>query len=468
MNYIINDLPHFNKTADPSGRIQKLLTKNMNPVRIVPGRLKINFIDYVLKQGLFDNKSEDEQNKNAANDIIGAENDLFTFQREMSHYSNNLRNILYIMGKNLGFSNGELTDFITDVGLIGVFKKAVEGLITSSKDSKTKKEVNTMVEFKDTDGTETGTVTKGEEITNLIRDIYITSLTGYVDVSSDGSYSFSNSYKDSVILSSLDDMISGNFFGNLSDGIIDTARETINYSGKAADVANKIKQGNKDDSMIAQATDALTKLASTKLVVPKVWDTSSASSSIELVFKLKAPFGDRHTIFNTVLSPFAMLLCLAIPQQSVNLGFAMPYILAVDSPGVVQSPACVITSMTYTRGGDSNLWSVDGLPLEMTIHLTLEDVFDNIYLPTTTKIYEGMTKALNSNPLFYSFLNNITGYSPSSASISEKIGGAISNFMFNALNSPISYIETEFEKKKDTSGASKGGKLFTTMKDFFS
>jgi hypothetical protein len=258
-------------------------------------------------------------------------------------------------------------------------------------------------------------------------------------------------------------MISGNFFGGIAEGVIDTAREAMNYANGVDKVASKIKAGNSSDT-VKTAANALSKIASTKLVVPKVWENSSASSSIELVFKLKAPFGDRHTIFNTVLAPFGMLLCLALPQQSVNLGYSMPYILAVDSPGVIQSPACVITSLTYTRGGDSNLFSVDGLPLEMTVHITLEDIFDNVYLPTSTKLYDGLTVGLNSNPIFYSFLNNITGYSPASETISGKVGGAINNFLFNALNSPISYVESVFEKNKD----SDKGKFLNTLVDFFS
>ena len=300
----------------------------------------------------------------------------------------------------------------------------------------------------------TSTLLKGAD---FLKNIFVSSLIGYIDVSSEGEYSFTSSYKDSILLSTLDEVMTGSFFSGIIGNVAEGAKEITNYAS-----ASTLKYYDKDkDTIKGKAMNALKTVAGSRILIPKVWDNSTASSSINLTFKLKAPFGDRFTVFSTVLVPFVLLLALALPKQSIKLGYSMPFVLAIDAPSVIQSAACVITSFTYARGGDSNLYSIDGLPLEMSVQLSVEDVFDSMFLPDTAKNSDRLSKALNSNPLFYSFLNNISGYSPSAGSVSKKVAKYFESGIFNIFNNSISFVENAFEKAKNES-------IISKIADFFS
>jgi hypothetical protein len=145
--------------------------------------------------------------------------------------------------------------------------------------------------------------------------------------------------------------MTGSFFSGILGNIAEGTREITNYAS-----ASSLKRYDKDKgSITGKAMNALKTVAGSKILIPKVWENSTASSSINLTFKLKAPFGDRFTVFSTVLVPFVLLLALALPKQSIKLGYSMPFVLAIDAPSVIQSAACVITSFTYTRGGEKKL-----------------------------------------------------------------------------------------------------------------
>lgn len=456
MQYVINNLPTFCKNSDPNGRIHSITKRNMLPIKIIPGRLKIAFLDYVLEQGVFDPEGEGDDDKKVkkAEDISkalnGDKNDLFTFSREMVDYAKTVRTLIFTMGQNIGFSNGELTQYISEIGFADLFTNLASWEGKSKGQAMTENEKNNMESAKESP---TSTLLKGAD---FLKNIFVSSLIGYVDVSSEGEYSFTSSYKDSILLSSLDEVMAGSFFSGILGNIAEGTKEITNYAS-----ASSLKRYDKDkDSITGKAMNALKTVAGSKILIPKVWENSTASSSINLTFKLKAPFGDRFTVFSTVLVPFVLLLALALPKQSIKLGYSMPFVLAIDAPSVIQSAACVVTSFTYTRGGDSNLYSIDGLPLEMSVQLAIEDVFDSMFLPDISKNSDRLSKALNSNPLFYSFLNNISGYSPSAGSVSTKVARYFENGIFNLFNNAISFVENSFEQAKDES-------IISKIADFF-
>ena len=97
----------------------------------------------------------------------------------------------------------------------------------------------------------------------------------------------------------------------------------------------------------------------------------------------------------------------------------------------------------------------------MSVQLSVEDVFDSMFLPDTAKNSDRLSKTLNSNPLFYSFLNNISGYSPSAGSVSTKVAKYFESGIFNLFNNSISFVENAFEKAKNES-------IISKIADFFS
>ena len=62
----------------------------------------------------------------------------------------------------------------------------------------------------------------------------------------------------------------------------------------------------------------------------------------------------------------------------------------------------VIQSLTIERGGDDRLWSVDGLPLEVNVTITIQDMYSTTALTKNSKLV-GFNAGLNS------YLDNMAG-----------------------------------------------------------
>jgi hypothetical protein len=271
MQYVINDLPTFCKNSDPNGRINSITKRNMLPIKIIPGRLKIAFLDYVLEQGVFDQEGEldDDKKVKKAEDISkalnGDKNDLFTFSREMVDYAKTVRTLIFVMGQNIGFSNGELTQYISEIGFADLFTNLASWEGKSKGQGMTENEKNNMESAQESP---TSTLLKGAD---FLKNIFVSSLIGYVDVSSEGEYSFTSSYKDSILLSSLDEVTSGSFFSGILGGklgnIAEGTREITNYAS-----ASSLKRYDKDkDSITGKAMNALKTVAGSKILIPKVF-----------------------------------------------------------------------------------------------------------------------------------------------------------------------------------------------------
>lgn len=69
---------------------------------------------------------------------------------------------------------------------------------------------------------------------------------------------------------------------------------------------------------------------------------------------------------------------------------------------MISSDLALITDLTWTRGGDADLWTKDGLPRSISCTLTISDLYP----------YLAMTKRysfLSANPSYTVFLDSLAG-----------------------------------------------------------
>lgn len=135
---------------------------------------------------------------------------------------------------------------------------------------------------------------------------------------------------------------------------------------------------------------------------PELWEDSGFSKSVSINFEFISPYGDPESIYQHVYVPFLALLCFAMPRQADYNGYVSPFFVRADVPGVFTIDFGMISSMTWTRGGNSDLWSKDGLPLAISGTISIEDLYP----------YMAMTKRLSymsANPNYSSFLNSFAG-----------------------------------------------------------
>lgn len=169
------------------------------------------------------------------------------------------------------------------------------------------------------------------------------------------------------------------------------------FAGAVLDVGKMA--GSTDTSSLIQQFNTTNGM---NVKYPELWEDSGFSKSVSINFEFISPYGDPESIYQHVYVPFLALLCFAMPRQADYNGYVSPFFVRADVPGVFTTDFGMISSMTWTRGGNSDLWSKDGLPLAISGTISIDDLYP----------YMAMTKRLSymsANPNYSSFLNSFAG-----------------------------------------------------------
>lgn len=132
--------------------------------------------------------------------------------------------------------------------------------------------------------------------------------------------------------------------------------------------------------VIGGLVGALTEnLDGSQMYYPDIWQNSTFDRSYSLEFKFYSPYGDPESIFHSVYLPFLGLLTMALPLQDSYYSYTQPFIVRASCPGVFECEMGVIRSISIERGGDKT-FTRDNLPREITVRMTLSDMYPNLLL----------------------------------------------------------------------------------------
>lgn len=163
-----------------------------------------------------------------------------------------------------------------------------------------------------------------------------------------------------------DDLI--NNYG--SQELIDSAMNTIK------EISDKYLNGNQLFEDIAG--NFATVACGGKLIFPEIWSDSDYSKSYNINIKLRTPDGDKLSWFMNIYVPLAHLICMTAPQQSSESGpngYITPFLVRGFYKGLFNCDMGIITDLSITKGKDK-AWTLDGLPTEVDVSLTLKDLYN--------------------------------------------------------------------------------------------
>ena len=104
------------------------------------------------------------------------------------------------------------------------------------------------------------------------------------------------------------------------------------------------------------------------------------------------PYGNRLAYYLDICVPLMHLLALGIPRQSSANTYSSPFLVKAYVEGVFTCNMGLVTNMTITRGANDSSMTIDGLPTEVDVNITLQD------------LYCELTMTPQSSPLL--FINN--------------------------------------------------------------
>ena len=200
------------------------------------------------------------------------------------------------------------------------------------------------------------------------------------------SESFSNQTSESMIANALD--TGSNLmkeFAFLTSGaganIFNMAQANTGEWVKAQ--SEQINQVIKDDGIKRFLNRILTSSATIitggNLVFPNIWQSSSFNRDFNIEITLATPYGDRESIFLEIFVPLMFLLALVLPRQATVNSYVTPFLVRANVPGFFNCEMGMVRDMQITRGGaDNTAWSVEGLPTEVTVSLSIEDLYSSL------------------------------------------------------------------------------------------
>ena len=222
----------------------------------------------------------------------------------------------------------------------------------------------------------------------------------YIDPNSSDTESLSNECGDSMLKSIFDN--GSNMFKEmgfiLNSGGIGTANnETMS---KLQDFTSGAMQSLSDHLSGNALTGVLGRILSLSgnvvrgdnVIFPQVYQNSDYSKSYNVTVHLKSPYGNKLAYYLDICVPLMHLLALGIPRQSSANTYSSPFLVKAYVEGVFTCNMGLVTNMSITRGANDSSMTIDGLPTEVDVNFTLQD------------LYCELTMTPQSSPLL--FINN--------------------------------------------------------------
>lgn len=172
------------------------------------------------------------------------------------------------------------------------------------------------------------------------------------------------------------------------------------------------------------------------LIFPEIWQDSSYEKSYTINTTFISPYGDKESIYLNCLVPMLHLLALTLPKQTTANTYTAPFLVKMFSKGWFSCDMGIVESIQIDKGPDQS-WSVDGLPTQVKVTLTVKDLYSQLMLSPS-----------NSPSLFFSnqgmidFLGATCGVDLSRPSIELKIKIAMAIFFNRITDIPSNWYRS--------------------------
>lgn len=175
------------------------------------------------------------------------------------------------------------------------------------------------------------------------------------------------------------------------------------------------------------------------LVIPDVYQSSEYSKGYSITVHLKTPYGTRLGYFLDIYVPMMHLLALALPKQESANSYSSPFIMKAYVDNIFSCNLGIVENIQISKQSDS--FSVDGLPTEVDITLSIADLYSNISMTPLTS----PTQFINNSSLMEYIATNC-GVSLTSPNIEKKWETTI-NLVTGSFKNIMPTIKGEFEER---------------------
>lgn len=163
------------------------------------------------------------------------------------------------------------------------------------------------------------------------------------------------------------------------ESLINTSK--ANYDSAVNKIMNSL---TKNSTLARQATDRISDHVTTlinggNVAFPEIYKDSSYNKSYDISIKLVSPYGDKLSIYLYIFVPLFHLIALSFPRQMGANGYMNPFLVRAFCKGWFNCSLGIVDSINIKRASQDG-WSIDGLPTEVDVTLSIKDLYQNLAL----------------------------------------------------------------------------------------
>lgn len=111
-----------------------------------------------------------------------------------------------------------------------------------------------------------------------------------------------------------------------------------------------------------------------RFMLPEIWSDSTFDKSYSISMKLRSPYGHRLSIFENEFVPLAFLIAMTAPRKIGLQSYTNPFYVKMFAKGLFSVPMGMITSLSISRGEDSNDRTVEGFFRTTSVNISVKDM----------------------------------------------------------------------------------------------
>ena len=230
-----------------------------------------------------------------------------------------------------------------------------------------------------------------------------------VDKSTDASESFSNSTSPSA------------FAENFNSKVKEVASQSIDMGIKGASsgdswlesVVEDIKsigvgilEGLKAIDFIGLTDLANAVMTGAFIDIPEQYSGSDFNKSHSLSFQLRSPYGDKVSIYQSIIVPLFCILAGALPRAGGANSYVQPFLCRVYCKGMFAIPMGIIDSISIKRGDSEFGWTYDNIPTCVDVNISIKDMSPIMYMMINDAAFSDI---LGSDSAFNEYLLTLSG-----------------------------------------------------------
>ena len=252
----------------------------------------------------------------------------------------------------------------------------------------------------------------------------------YVDPSSSFSESIGNGTTESQVaglFDSAEGLMKDINFLTANNATLDTVKSAVSSAvGAVSDIYGKDSTSN--IKKLLGLSEHI--ISGSNIIFPKMWGDSDYDKSYNFTVNLVSPYGDPESIYLNIIVPMMHLVALGLPRQTSANSFTSPFLVKVFSKGWFSCEMGMVTSIQIDKGGSGD-WNISGLPTEVKITLSVQDLYSNLMMTKSSK-----PQLFMNNQGLIEFLAVTCGVDITKPDLSMKLELIISTFINTLYDIP--------------------------------